>query len=433
MKILILNYSDNNGGAAIASHRLFSLLKQCGIDISFEVLEKKTTDSIQSLFTKTPFFDNIILIRLMKKIILRIILYTKKKLRLDFKTSNIFLHSQNKKNSIDLDKINTSDYDIIHFHWINHDMFSIEAIAKIIKPIVWTMHDSWPFCGAEHHPDILENDIRFIQGYTKNNKPKTTFGPDICRKTWERKKKAWNETKFNFIAPSNYLKDCFDKSALFKDSKSPCIVIPNIVPEKIFRPLDKNNLKEQYQIPLHKKVIGFGAAYDITEEKSSKGGHILLSVLKKITDESNYHFVIFGNANVAFLEAIKIPTFNAGFISNPYILAGIYNLCNVVVCPSLIENLPNICLESLFCGIPVAAFDTGGIPDIVEHKNTGYLAKCFDTIDMNNGIMYCINNYNELSKNSLKKAHTDFNNKLIYKKHIELYESVLREHKGHCK
>jgi glycosyltransferase involved in cell wall biosynthesis len=94
-----------------------------------------------------------------------------------------------------------------------------------------------------------------------------------------------------------------------------------------------------------------------------------------------------------------------------------------------LENLPNVCVESLCCGIPVVAFNTGGIPDIVDHKKTGYLAKCFDTEDLLSGILYCIENYEELSQNSLKKAQTDFNEKIILDKHFKLYEAVIKEYK----
>jgi glycosyltransferase involved in cell wall biosynthesis len=307
------------------------------------------------------------------------------------------------------------------------DMISIEDIAKIKKPIVWTMHDSWVFCGAEHHPNIFENDIRFIEGYIKKNKPRTTFGLDICKKTWKRKKQSWKNIKFNFISPSNYEKQCIDKSALFRESPSKCTVIPNIVPKEIFRPFNKNLLKEVYQIPLDKKVIGFGAAYDITNKKSIKGDYLLIDTLKRIPDTSPYQLVIFGNINTSFTKEIKLPIFATGFISNYYILATIYNLCDVFICPSLLENLPNVCLEPLSCGIPVAAFNTGGIPDIVEHKKTGYLAKCFDTEDLYNGIIYCIENHRELSYNSGVKSNEDFDEFEITKRHIELYKTILKE------
>ena len=425
MKILLLNYTDTGGGAAIAAKRLLDGLRQQGIDAVLGVVEKKSQDTNVISFKKQNHIYTFKFFNLLKNILLKIYFYIKNKINY-FKTTNSIPHSTNKKSLIDIDLINNSDYDLIHLHWINNDMISIEDIAKIKKPIVWTMHDSWVFCGAEHHPNVLENDDRFIQRYYRKNKPKTTQGPDICRKTWVRKKKSWKNCKFNFISPSNFEKESIEKSALFRNTAT-CTVIPNIIPENIFRPFDKNILKELYQIPFEKKVIGFGTANSKTDKKSFKGEYFLLEALKKIHDETNYHLVIFGDANNSFFRDITIPFFATGFISNPNILTGIYNLCDVFVCPSLVENLPNVCLESLFCGIPVTAFLTGGIPDIVEHKKTGYLAKCFDIDDLYNGILYCIDNYKELSENSLTKAHSEFDNTEIVKRHIELYVSVLQK------
>jgi len=423
LKILLLNHTDTGGGAAIAAKRLLETLCQYGINAVLGVVEKKSIDKNVVLVKKSFFFDKIKFFRILEKIILKLSFYLKRAI---YKSTNPIFHSCNKRTFINIKLISNSDYDLIHLHWINKDMISIEDIAKIKKPIIWTMHDSWVFCGAEHHPNVLESDNRFIQGYTRKNKPKTTRGPDICRKTWERKKRAWKNCEFNFISPSNYEKESIKKSALFNTISYNCTVIPNITPEDTFKPFNKEMLKELYQIPPNKKVIGFGAADNVTDKKALKGGYLLLDALRKIEDKINYQLVIFGDISISFSTEIEIPIFATGFITNPNILAGIYNLCDVFVCPSLVENLPNVCTESLFCGIPVAAFDTGGIPDIVEHKKTGYLAKCFDTEDLFNGIIYCIDNYNELSKNSLIKARSEFGNDEIVKKHIELYEYVLQ-------
>jgi len=424
LKILLLNYADTGGGAAIASKRLLTALRQHNIDAVLGVVEKNTTDTNVVSIKRHGFFEEFKLYRNMRMVILKLFFYLEK---VSHSTTNPILHSTNKKTLIDIKRINNSNYDLIHLHWINNNMISIEDIAMIKKPIIWTMHDSWVFCGAEHHPNVLENDNRFIQGYTRKNKLKTTKGSDICRKTWKRKWKSWKNRKFNFISPSNYEKESISKSALFHDVSYNCTLIPNITPRNIFRPFEKKNLKELYQIPSDKKVIGFGTADNITDKKSLKGGYLLLEALTKIRDKSKYHLVVFGDVSISFSTEMEMPIFATGFITNPNILAGIYNLCDVFVCPSLVENLPNVCLESLFCGVPVAAFNTGGIPDIVEHKKTGYLAKCFDTDDLFNGILYCIDNYGELSQNSLKKAYSEFDNIEIVKKHMELYESVLKE------
>jgi glycosyltransferase involved in cell wall biosynthesis len=230
----MLNFFDSGGGAAIASRRILTRLRQEGIDVLLGVIEKKSFDADVILLNKSSFFDRFGFCRIIKKIFKKVLPYIKRLFIFYFQTTNPILHSTNKRTLIDIDFINNSDHDIIHLHWVNNDMISIEDVAKIKKPIVWTMHDTWVFCGAEHYPNVLEKDIRFIDGYTKKNKPKTTSGSDICRKTWERKNECWKDIKFNFISPSNYEKESFDKSALFRNSQSSCTVIPNIVPENVF-------------------------------------------------------------------------------------------------------------------------------------------------------------------------------------------------------
>jgi glycosyltransferase involved in cell wall biosynthesis len=425
LKILLLSYTDSGGGAALAVFRLFNALRKHGVDVYLGVLDKKSSDTSILALEKKKAHGSCIIIRLFKKFQTKTISYLKKKSGLEFKTSNPIFHSENRKTLIDIDYINNSDYDLLHFHWINHDMISIEDIKKIKKPIVWTMHDSWVFCGAEHHPNILENDNRFIFGYFRENKPKTTIGIDICRKTWERKVTAWKNCHFNFISPSNYEKDELQKSALFHSTT--CSVIPNIVPNTIFRSLDKKTLQNIYRIPAHKKIIGFGAATKLTNKKSLKGEHFLFSTLQMIDKPTDYYLIIIGDADNSFINNIRIPVFGTGFISNPYILTTLYNLCDVFVCPSIIEVLPYTSLESLFCGVPVTAFRTGGISDVVEHKKTGYLAEPFDTKDLYRGIEYCIENHESLSKNSLAKAKNEFDNNKITEQHIEFYKKVCEQ------
>ncbi|GBR75512.1 glycosyl transferase group 1 [Candidatus Termititenax persephonae] len=413
LKILLLNYSDTGGGAAVAAVRLLAALRQRGVDADLGVVEKNTSQPSIICLKK----DN-----LLKKILRRWRAYL---LRFAFRTTNPILHSENKQTLLDIERINNSDYDLVHLHWVNYNALAIEDMAKIKKPLVWTLHDHWVFAGAEHYANIWENDERFMVGYTRANQPPTTKGLDICRWTWERKKKSWAKVKIDFIAPSNYEQNLFAQSALFKGGDNPSAVIPNIVPEDIFKPLAKFALRQKYGIPQDKKVIGFGAL-DISCEKSVKGGHLLLEALRKIPEPQDFHLVIFGRVDASFSRAVAMPLFSAGWVDKQNVLAELYNLCDVFVCPSVLENLPNVCLEALFCGVPVAAFATGGIPDIVEHRRTGYLARPFAAEDLAQGIAYCSAQAPRLSENSLLKAGQDFNNRAVLEKHISFYENVLK-------
>lgn len=414
MKVLLLNTNDSGGGAAIGAVRLTNALNEAGIDATLGVVNKQSDNPHcvdvmkKHIFFKRAFFA------VLEKILFSF-----------FKTSNSILHSLNWYSKIDVKKINESDCDIVHLHWINGNMISIRDIAKITKPLVWTMHDSWVCCGAEHHPNILENDERYTQGYTRDNKPKSTKGLDICRHVYNRKKKYFaGMNKLQFIAPSEWECSVLKGSKLFGNNK--CTVIHNLIDRTVFKPLDnKDEIKRKLGLSPDKKVIGFGAAYDVDNPRSLKGGRYLLDALKKLPNPSEYQFLIFGRANEKFTRNIEIDALYMGYIGDPAKMAELYNLCDVFVCPSVIENLPYTCLEAICCGTPVAAFNTGGIPDVVEHKYNGYLAKPFDTDDLAVGIRYVLENKAALSQNALIKAERDFDSRTLVQKHVEVYESLL--------
>ena len=422
MKILLLNYSDTGGGAAIASYRLLNAFRSKNIDVTLGVVDKTTADPN---VIKLPQKKICIFHKLVDKIFIKFInpIWKRLKKPFEFKTSNSVFHSSNFKSKIDVNWINNNDYDVVHLHWINKDMISIKDIAKIKKSIVWTMHDTWPFCGAEHYPNMLENDIRYKTGYLKSNKPKSTKGFDLCRKVWLKKKKYLSTKEITFISPSSWEKECLEESSLFGGKK--CFVIPNILPP-VFKPMDKDSIRKLLNIPTGKKIIGFGAAYDIDNPRGVKGAYYLMQALNLLDDPSDYFIIVFGNAGAKFLSQLSIPYFASGFISNEQILAMLYNACDVFVCPSIIENLPFTCLESTFCGIPVTAFNVGGISDIVEHKVTGYLAKPYDCKDLAEGISYCVLNYCDLSNGCIKKS-LKFDTNDIVKRHLDVYNLVLNK------
>ena len=409
MKILIISYSDAGGGAFIAAKRILDAMINNDIDVKMGVVEKRTNSPYIFELPKNKNYEQQSA-KLNNKILLQ--------------TTNPIKHSIGKLSKIDVNYINQSDFDIVNLHWIAAGTISIEDVAKIKKTLVWTMHDSWLFSGAEHHPNVLENDTRFEQGYYKNNFPTTSSGVDICRQTWERKRRAWKKCHFNFISPSNYEAECLNKSALFKGKIA--TVIPHPTPQdfKLLPLSTKNAFKKALCIPLNKKIIGFGAAYIASDEKSIKGELFLLNALEKLKNK-NCFAIVFGTNNNKFSDLLPIESFLPGEILDINLLCIIYNLLDVFVCPSTIESFGQVNSEAMFCGVPVVAFKTGGIPDIVEHRKTGYLAKPFVVNDLVQGIEFCLKNKKELSENSLMRAKSKyFNEKEIVRKYLEVYKNL---------
>jgi glycosyltransferase involved in cell wall biosynthesis len=69
-------------------------------------------------------------------------------------------------------------------------------------------------------------------------------------------------------------------------------------------------------------------------------------------------------------------------------MAALYNAADAVIVPSLEDNQPNVICEALGCGTPVAAFAAGGIPEMVVHEETGWLAPLRDIGGLLDGIAW---------------------------------------------
>ena len=423
MKILIVHYTDGGGGGAIAPLRLYEALRAKGVLCDFGVIEKKSeNENIFCIKRKYSF---------LKKIIHKLYHYFARFLFKISGTENGILHSLNLYSLADIDFINKSDYDIVHLHWIGANTLSIKDIAKINKPLCWTMHDSWAVCGAEHHPNTSYNDTRYIEGYTKKNRAKGENGFDLCRWIFNKKKKYFRFST-QFIGPSLWETEVCKNSYLFKHLPTSSVThIPNIIDTNCFKSLDKNTVRNIFEINTDKKVLMFSTPYFSSKKTDMKGTSLLLQVLEhffKNADTSEFVLLMTGNINADIKKFLpQVQTIFTGFIQNPRLMNLCYNVTDVLLFPSRIENLPYGLLEPQSIGIPCVAFDTGGNSDIVVHKQTGYLAPCFDTKDFANGINYCFENKTILGKNAISHIKENFDSNMVVEKHIELYKKILNE------
>ena len=172
MKVIHLSNSDS-GGAGIAAYRIHKSLTKIGVNsemwVNVSINKDNSVKSSKNIFKKFFNFTR---------------RNSKKTLMLFLKTKNPILHSPSFLSSSWVKKINSSDADIVNLHWVQHEMLSVSDISKIKKPLVWTLHDMWGFCGAEH----ISWDKRWLDGYNVDNRPNYEIGFDINRWTWLRKK-----------------------------------------------------------------------------------------------------------------------------------------------------------------------------------------------------------------------------------------------------
>lgn len=412
MKIVHLNYYDIIGGAARAAYRIHcSLLKQ-DIDSEMWVKEKFSNDtSIKGPASGVNKFFNRLRHRIIDKSLVKLL-----------KTDNKIIHSPSILSSRLIKYINECDADIIHLHWLQFEMISISDIAKIKKPIIWTLHDMWAFCGAEHYT----NDIRWKEGYDKNNRPNYETGFDLNRWTWLRKKKYWKNS-FHIVTPSKWLAKCVSSSDLMENWK--VSVVPYPIDTNNWKPLDKNISRNKFNLPKDANLILFGAPGGGIDPR--KGYDLLLKALEYLKIQKkmkNIQLVVFGQSKPKANQNLKFPIHYMGQIFDDKNLRELYSAADVMVIPSRQDNLPNTALEAQACGVPVVSFDIGGLPDIIEHQKTGYIAKHFDTKDFSNGIYWVLNNLQnkELNVNSRERILNKFSEKKVSNDYLNIYKNLLK-------
>jgi glycosyltransferase involved in cell wall biosynthesis len=340
-------------------------------------------------------------------------------------SSNRNLHSLALIPSGLVTKINKADVDIVQLNWICNEFLSVEDIGRIKKPIVWRLSDMWPFCGAEHYTDDGPN-ARWRFGYNKNNRPSNHKCLDIDRMVWNRKRLSWKKP-MHIVAPSNWMANCVRNSELMRNW--PVSVIPATVDIHQFKPCDKLFSRKVLGLPATCKLILFGAVGGI--KNRTKGSDLLQkAVIHGVSHDlfGDAEGLIFGQYAPLKPPNFGIPLHWLGYVSNDAKLALIYSAADITVVPSRQDNLPQTAIEAQACGCPVVGFKTSGMPDAVLDRETGYLAKAYDILDLAFGINWVLSDkarHSTLSSAAREHAMRRWSPEIVVKQYLAVYEQVL--------
>lgn len=424
LKILSVNTSDTAGGAARAAYRIHQGVQTLGVDSKMFVKDKcQDDDTVISLKKFVP--SNIVY-----KVFDWVALKMKNKIqhykwgKYPYRSKLYMSDSRGTDIHNALQKI---DYDVLHLHWINQRFIKLSDLAKVEKPMVWTLHDSWPFCGVCHYFfDCDKYQTKCTSCPYLNNQD---IIDDLSTEVWEEKKNTYKNLNLHIVTPSKWLGDCAKKSSLF--SQFPVLVIPNCLDTDVFRPLRENEFSPRWAKILEKRLdktfVLYGAVNAATDK--IKGFSNLLSALQILEKKgrANFELIVFGADKSDLNIDVNIPIHYVGYVSDTNELVTLYNIASLMVVPSLTENLSCAIMESLSCETPVCAFNIGGNGDMVDHKQNGYLAQEQDNEDLANGIVWCLeNNKNRtLSINARNKVLSNYTIDIVAKQYKELYESLV--------
>lgn len=414
MRVLHLNTFDTVGGAARAAYRLHEGLCDAGND-SWMLVQKKVSHD------KTVLAPNPILGKLFGKA------------RSELNNLTLYPYSKATRSNFSpqwvpnplLPKIHKLNPDIVNLHWIANGFLQIETLKYLKQPIVWTLHDMWPFTGGCHY---TQDCLRYTQTCGSCPQLGSHKVEDLSFRVWQRKANAWRDINLTIVASSHWLAECARSSTLFQNCRVEVIALPLDVSS--FKPAGQAKSRELLKLPHDKKLILFGAINATKDYR--KGFHLLESALSRLSKIESIRkqvaIVVFGASQPENPVDLGFETYYLGYLRTDTSLALAYSAADVFVSPSLQEAFGQTAAEAMACGTPVVAFEETGTADIVEHQINGYLAKPFNVDDLAQGITWVLTKHSKSSSLRTKareKAQQNFSSKLQTQRYLDLYDDLL--------
>ena len=419
MRILIVNTSENVGGAAVAANRLMEALNNNGVKARMLVM-KKDTGCITVAQLPHPWLQRLHFLWE------RFVIYC----RLHFTRHNLF--------AIDIANAGTDitrlpefrEADLIHLSWINQGMLSLADIRRIIrsgKPVVWTMHDLWPATGICHYARQCPS-FKTVCHHCRLL-PAGGGRDDLSRRVWERKKALYHNSNIHFVTCSRWLEGQARQSALLTGQR--VTAIPNPIDTRLFAPADKAQARLGAQLPPSRRVILF-VAHRVDDDR--KGVAFFIEAVNRLADTIP-HFAddtcvaLIGRNSDAVASQLRVPAHALGFVADEHQMASVYSTADVFVLPSLEDNLPNTIMEAMACGVPCVGFRVGGIPEMIDHRANGYVANFKDVADLANGIQWVLGeaDHEALARAARAKVERSYAQSAVASRYIEVYNEMIAQ------
>ena len=417
MKVVLINSSDIEGGAARAAYRLHQGLQ--GIGVSSQMLVKNKKSGAPNVICSQNGIGN--------KFDKIISIISNSPLRLYPERNRGIFSPQWLPDSLAA-KVAKIQPDIINLHWVCGGYMQIESVPKFNKPLVWTLHDMWAFTGGCHYGEECD---RYTKSCGSCPQLHSSKDSDLSRWVWQRKAQAWKNLNLTLVTPSHWLAECAKSSSLLQEY--PVNVIANGLDPEVYKPMNRLLLRESLNLPPNKQLVLFGAMQG-TDDRW-KGFPLLVPALQSLSKsgwQDKIELMVFGSSQPENPIDVGFKTHYLGRLEDES-LAKVYAAADVMVVPSRYEAFGQTASEALACGTPVVAFDVTGLKDIVDRQQNGYLAKPYETEDLARGIAWVLEDperHQKLCRSARLKVEEKFTLQVQARAYKNLYEEILQAANG---
>lgn len=414
MKVLLVNTSEQTGGAAIAASRLMHALNNHNVQTQMLVRDKQT-DNPNVFTARNPLM----------------------RAKFVAERAEIFAINRSRENlwaidagthGMDITKLREfEEADLVHLHWINQGMLSLGDLAKILKtgkPVVWTMHDMWPITGICHHAKECENWLSHCHDCRLLMRPNER---DLSYRVFEHKINTYAQGKIHFVACSEWLCKLAYQAPLTKGHE--VVSIPNAIDTNFYVPGDKQAARERLGLPRNKRLLLFVA---LKATDKNKGIDYLIKATHIIAERypewiSQLGVIPVGLEADTLKDAFACSCFPQEYVKDAARMRDLYQAADLLVMPTLMDNLPNTIVEAQACALPCVGFNIGGLPQMIKDGLNGYLARYKDAdhfAELTLGTLID-EHYQNFCLRAHQMAESTYSEQAVAEKHIQLYESAV--------
>ena len=314
--------------------------------------------------------------------------------------------------------------DIIHLHnihgyYLNYPIL-FDCLKRMQVPVVWTLHDCWPFTGHCAYFDFAKCE-RWKKGcYSpcpcKSEYPKTILC-EATKRNYRLKKEVFNTiANLTLVPVSDWLGSLLKESFL---KNYPIKVVKNGIDINVFKPADAIEVRKKYGIGFQPYLIGVASVWE-----KRKGFDDFLKLAKEISPKIK--LVLVG------LDKNKLSTAQQnGIIGIPRTenvneLTALYSGAEMFLNLTYEDNYPTTNLEAMACGTPVLTYRTGGSPEAVS-PDTGWIVEKGDVEAVKDVITTLPINKESIRKACRKRAEEHFDKNKCFEEYMKLYESLIQK------
>jgi glycosyltransferase involved in cell wall biosynthesis len=334
-KILELSDFHQIGGAAIAAGRISSSLKQNNIEV--QRISSDSSDPNTTLFLgrRTQLIRDFFGL-----------------MNLSFLATGVVRKETIRQFHLLIQRYAPDGILIHNIHGVGWPI-ELVAIAANHAPTTWTLHDCWSFLGTyypSHVPDPSLKISNQLNSFWKG----TILNLKKCH-------------PFSAVSPSHWMHNQAQESFWKEYSVE---AIHNPIPDSYFKERDRRSCKRSLGLNEDRPVV-LCIAGNLDEER--KGGSILQEIIRS-TPKEKTQFLLVGSGHL-FKSTDSDRVKSLGFVRDEITLQIAYSASDLLLHTAPIDNLPNTVAESMSCGTPVLAFETGGLPEMVIPQKSGWLVK----------------------------------------------------------